>query len=74
MGTIRHPLSQAVYDHDADADEVVVTSSAGVVGRFSPDGDWIRGDLRAADPELCRWVSGPRFASRHRAAVEEGAS
>ncbi len=71
MGTIRHPLSNAVYDHDADVDEVVVVDESGRTGRFGADGDWRSGDLRTADPELCRWISGPRLASRHRKVVEE---
>lgn len=71
MGQIRHPLSGAVYDHDQEAGEVVVVAADGREGRFDGEGRWRGGELRVADPELCRWISGPRLMSRHRKVVED---
>lgn len=70
MRNLRHPLSGAIYE-EAGHDRVQVTDRAGVTGVFSGDGAWISGDLRAADPEVCRWVrSGdnpsPRIKSNRR--------
>ena len=69
MPQIRHPLSNAIYDFDAAADEVTVTAEDGRNGRFTKDGAWLSGPLVTADPELARWISGPRLAStRHKVA------
>lgn len=67
---LKHPLSGAIYE-EAGEDRVQVTDRAGVVGVFTGDGKWIEGDLRSADPEVCRWVrSGghpsPRIKSNRR--------
>ena len=66
MPQIRHPLSLGVYDLDAESGDVVVVDRNGRTGRFDGDGVWLSGELRQADPELCRWLSGPRLMSRHR--------
>jgi len=54
MRQIRHPLSGAIYELD-DGDAILV-SQDGATGRFTPDGRWLDGDIRSADPELCRWI------------------
>jgi hypothetical protein len=61
---IQHALSGAVYEwSEDDVGPVLVTDRSGVSGRFDRDGGWIAGQLRTADPELCRWVtSGGRTA------------
>ena len=62
MRQIRHPLSGAIYELD-DGD-VIRVSQDGATGRFTPDGRWLDGDIRSADPELCRWIgSGHRGAA-----------
>lgn len=73
MPKLRHPLSGSVYDLGDDG--LVVVESNGRTGRFDRDGTWISGELRTADPELCRWISDPRTPSRHRPTVRrpEGA-
>ena len=53
MRQIRHPLSGAVYELDGDA---ILVSADGASGRFTTDGRWLEGDIRVADPELCRWI------------------
>jgi hypothetical protein len=54
MRQIRHPLSGAIYEL-ADDGGVLVTKDSSA-GRFTTDGRWLTGDLRVADPELCRWI------------------
>lgn len=62
MRKIQHALSRAVYEWAPDdRGPVMVTDPAGREGRFDRDGSWVAGDIRSADPELCRWiVSGGR--------------
>ncbi len=54
MRQIRHPLSGACYELDEDG-HIVVTRD-GASGVFTGNGAWIRGAIRTADPELCRWI------------------
>lgn len=58
MHTRRHPLSGALYDVAADG--LVKVELDGMVGWFTSDGEWVRGDLREADPHLCLWLAGPK--------------
>jgi hypothetical protein len=54
---IRHALSGAVYEWaEDDIGPVLVTDKHGRQGRFDRNGRWVLGELRAADPELCRWI------------------
>lgn len=64
MRKIEHALSRAVYEWAPDDyGPVLVTAPDGRDGRFDRDGRWVAGELRSADPELCRWiVSGGRNA------------
>lgn len=64
MRRIEHALSGATYEWaDDDIGPVQVTDRRGSRGRFDRDGRWVSGDLRTADPELCRWItSGGRDA------------
>ena len=68
MPKIRHPLSGSVYDLGDDG--LVLVEKDGQTGKFDRDGNWVSGTIRTADPELCRWISDPRAASRHRRVVE----
>ena len=70
MPQLRHPLTLSLYDLVAETGEVEVVDRDGRRGRFTADGVWVSGELQSADPELCRWLAGPRLASRHRAAME----
>lgn len=69
MNGIRHPFTRALYERDGDGDvgNVRVTGN-GVTGLFTSEGQWIEGDLREADPQLCGWVGGRRIGS-HRLAT-----
>jgi len=59
---IEHALTRSVYEWaEDDIGPVLVTDKNGRQGRFDRDGSWVMGEVRSADPELCRWiVSGGR--------------
>jgi len=58
MRKIQHALSGAVYEWaDDDLGPVQVTDRHGSQGRFDADGRWVLGEVRRADPELCRWIA-----------------
>lgn len=61
-GAVRHPYTRALYEDGGDG-LIRVTTSDGRSGRFRPDGRWVDGELREADPQLCGWVGGPRVAN-----------
>ena len=63
MRTREHALSRAVYDVRDDGN-VEVTAKDGTTGVFTPDGDWIEGDLRHCDPHLAGWLAGPQLPPR----------
>lgn len=51
----RHPFTHALYVRQDDGN--VLISAGEMQGLFRPDGRWISGVLREADPQLCVWVS-----------------
>ena len=53
--SIRHPFSGAVYALRPDGN-VQVSGEQGE-GVFRPDGRWVSGALREADPQMCVWIS-----------------
>ncbi len=55
MRRLKHPLSVATYEIDDEG--TVLVTRAGISGTFTRNGEWLHGDLRHADPELCRWVT-----------------
>ena len=52
-----HPLTSAVYERQDDG-SVLVTDTDGRQGWFTPVGDYIRGELRSADPHIIDWIGG----------------
>ncbi len=60
MAKKRHSLSGATYESDAEG-VVLVTNRAGLEGRFDSQGQWIDGELREADPQMCLWLAGRRL-------------
>jgi hypothetical protein len=52
-----HPLTSAVYESQDDG-SVLVTDLEGRQGWFTPEGDHLRGELKAADPHIIDWVGG----------------
>jgi len=65
MQSIRHPLSGALYDLEANG-VLRVTAHDGKTGLFRGDGTYINGDLYFADPHLCGWIGGRDPSSRDR--------
>jgi hypothetical protein len=63
MRTIKHPLSGAIYDLEADG-TVRVTATDGRTGKFDKNGVWIAGDVKQADPHLCLWIGGKELSNR----------
>ena len=59
----QHPLSKAIYDVRDDGN-VEVTAQDGTAGVFTPEDDWIEGELHHADPHLCGWLAGPQLPPR----------
>lgn len=53
--SIRHPFGGAVYALLEDGN-VRVSGGQGE-GVFRPDGRWVSGELREADPQMCVWIS-----------------
>jgi hypothetical protein len=58
MRKIQHALSGSVYEYaEDDLGPVMVTDPQGAQGRFDRNGRWVTGEVRRADPELCRWIA-----------------
>ena len=61
-GGLRHPFGGALY---ALTDEGNVwVDNEGRTGVFRPDGSWVEGELREADPQFCGWIAGDRVIRR----------
>lgn len=63
---IKHPFTGALYERHGDGNpyQIKVTDSdVGKTGIFTYEGEWIEGDLRYCDPQLCGWVAGPLVAN-----------
>lgn len=71
MRSIRHPLSGALYDLQADG--TICVEHNGKSGLFRADGTYISGDIYFADPHLCVWIGGRNVGatSRHSASAKQ---
>lgn len=58
---LKHPFTGAHYEQHDDG-QIKVTAGDSV-GIFTHQGEWISGELRECDPQLCGWVGGPQFAN-----------
>ena len=67
MKGIIHPFTKALYEQDGTGNVRVTDRKRS--GIFGTDGQWISGELRECDPQLCGWVGGPQIAN-HRLAVD----
>jgi hypothetical protein len=56
MTHINHPLTRVDYFGES-ADSVRVVDGA-KWGRFDRTGMWLEGELKQADPHMCRYVAG----------------
>jgi hypothetical protein len=50
----RHPFDGALYELQPDGNIKITDGDR--QGIFGPDGQWISGELRVSDPQLCVWV------------------
>jgi hypothetical protein len=64
MRSIRHPLSGALYDLQADG--TIRVEKDAKVGIFRVDGTHVSGELYFADPQLCLWIGGRETTARSR--------
>ena len=55
MYRIASPHGSGVYASVGDG--LVEVERGGQRGLFDGDGVWVEGELRTADPQMCRWVS-----------------
>jgi len=62
MRQVRHAITKVVYE-EAGGGLVRVTNPDGASGVFTGTGGWVSGELRTADPEMCRWVDSGSWAS-----------
>lgn len=58
---IKHPFSGALYERHGDG-QIKVTDNERS-GVFTDQGQWVEGELRECDPQLCGWVAGPQVAN-----------
>jgi phenylpropionate dioxygenase-like ring-hydroxylating dioxygenase large terminal subunit len=57
---LRHPLTGAVYEREAEG-RVRVTTTDGRVGLFTDAGVRVDGNIGEADPTLCNWIGGKQL-------------
>jgi hypothetical protein len=57
MRKIEHALTGVLYEWaEDDHGPILATDKEGRQGRFDQNGRWLAGELRRADPEICRWI------------------
>ena len=75
MNGIRHPFTGALHEQDGTGNVRVTArdrdTGQDLIGLFGPDGRWISGELKDADPQLCGWVAGP-IVGNHRLTATPG--
>jgi hypothetical protein len=59
MPGVRHAITNAEY-HVETPDSVRVVLGD-TWGRFDSHGNWLEGELRQADPEMCIWLTGQLY-------------
>lgn len=58
IASMKHPITGALY---IDQNGSVRVEHKGQVGLFRENGSWIEGELRSADPLMCKWIAGHKF-------------
>jgi len=53
--SIRHPFGGAKYELEPDG--TVSVNDGEKSGVFNSLGQWVSGDLRQADPQMCVWIT-----------------
>ena len=54
-GPIRHPFGDVIYQLTDDGNVQVTDGNR--QGLFNKSGQWLSGELRQADPQMCVWVT-----------------
>jgi hypothetical protein len=57
---LRHPLSGYIYERGDDG-LVHVTDHEGGVSKFTARGEWVEGNVRHGDPNMCDWIGGEQL-------------
>ncbi len=65
MKGLHHPFTRALYEQDGEGN--IFVTDGDKQGLFKLTGEWISGELRECDAQLCGWVGGPTMAN-HRVA------
>lgn len=65
---LRHPLTGARYE--AEGPNAVRVTDGDRQGLFDRTGNWIEGDLRQCDPQMCIWLTGLVVVEQRKAAME----
>jgi len=52
---ITHPFTDELYELTDDGN--ILITDGKIKGLFRPDGRWISGEIREADPQLCVWIA-----------------
>lgn len=65
---IKHPFTRALYERDGEGNIKVTDGDR--TGVFTVKGEWISGELKECDPQLCGWVGGPQIAN-HRLSTND---
>jgi len=69
---LKHPFSGALYERHSDEGHTRIKVTDGdAVGIFTDQGEWLSGELRECDPQLCGWVAGPQFANHRMSEATE---
>lgn len=53
--TIKHPLATSTT-YTTDRNGIVLVARSENWGRFDDSGRWLEGELRSADPQMCRFL------------------
>lgn len=70
---IRHPFSGALYErHGDDKIPQIKVTDGDRSGVFTHEGEWISGEVRECDPQLCGWVAGPQMTHHRMENADEG--
>jgi len=60
---IKHPFGGALYEQDGEGHIRVTEADGAKSGIFTTEGQYISGELRWCDPQMCGWVGGPMMAN-----------
>ncbi len=56
-----HPFTKALYEQHEGG--TILVTDGDRQGVFTREGQWISGEVRECDPQLCNWIAGPIVAN-----------